>query len=241
MKIAVLGDIHGNLAALEAVLNDLNTQKLDRIFCSGDLVGYGPHPNEVVQLIKAKEILTIMGNYDDAAAFNLPVCGCNFKSDAERQRGEISLSWTKAKLTAENKKFLQELPEELALSMGNRNLLFFHGSPRAMNEYLHDTSDLELYKDIIQDYPADIYIFGHTHIPYKKEIDGKLFINAGSVGFPKDGNPDACYVTVEFNSSVEVDFRRISYSAGQTARAIIEEGLPKEFADAVITGTPVKE
>lgn len=238
MKIAVLGDIHSNLAALEAVISNLKGQSVEQIFCVGDLVGYGPWPNEVIELIKANGINAVMGNYDEAVAYTLPVCGCNYKSDAERQRGGVSLSWTQAKLTPENRRFLQGLPEELSITIGKRNILMFHGSPRALNEYLHNVDDLELFRDIIKDYPADIYIFGHTHVPYTKEIAGKLFINAGSVGLPKDGNPDACYVIIELNGFHKVTFHRASYPTEQTANAIINEGLPKEFAEIVRTGKP---
>ncbi len=240
MKIAVLGDIHSNLPALEAVLEDLSSQGINQVYCVGDLVGYGPKPNEVIEIIKAKRIVTVMGNYDDAVAFNLPVCGCNYKSDAERRRGEMSLSWTKAKLTQENRAFLQELPEELSVSLGNRHLLLFHGSPRALNEYLYDFDDVEVFRDIIINYPADIYIFGHTHMPYIKKISDKLFINAGSVGLPKDGNPEACYAIVEISAETKVTFKRVSYPAEQTAEDIIKAGLTEEFAEIVRTGSPIR-
>jgi len=240
MRIAVMGDIHGNLSALKAVLSDTSSKSVDRIFCVGDLVGYGPNPNEVIEIIKQEEISAVMGNYDDAVAFNLPVCGCNYKSDAERERGEKSLSWTLKHITAENKEFLRELPEELSFNLGKFSLLLFHGSPRALNEYLTDVEDEDLFNDITRDYPADIYIYGHTHVPYVKKVSNKLFVNAGSVGFPKDGNPDACYIIVEIKEFPVVTIHRVSYSIEETALLIIESGLPQEFAQIVKTGKPTQ-
>ena len=239
MKIAVISDIHANIEALKAVLNDIDGLGVDKIYCTGDLVGYGPKPNEVIELIRAKRIDTVMGNYDDAVAFNLPVCGCNYKSDAERERGEKSLSWTITHITAENKKFLRELPEELSFNLGKYSLLLFHGSPRALNEYLNDVEDEDLFNDITRDYPADIYIYGHTHVPYVKKVSNKLFVNAGSVGFPKDGNPNACFVIVEIDESPVVTVHRVPYSTDLTASDIINAGLPQEFAQIVKTGKPI--
>lgn len=239
MKIAVISDIHANIEALRAVLNDIDGLSVDKIYCTGDLVGYGPKPNEVIELIRAKRIDTVMGNYDDAVAYNLPVCGCNYKSDAERERGEKSLSWTITHITAENKKFLRELPEVLSLNLEKYNLLLFHGSPRALNEYLNDVEDEDLFNDITRDYPADIYIYGHTHVPYVKKAVDKLFVNVGSVGLPKDGNPDACYVIVEIKEFPVVTIHRVLYSADITVSDIIEAGLPQEFAQIVKLGKPI--
>ena len=110
MKIAVLSDIHGNLAALEAVWQDLQAWQPEAVYCLGDLVGYGAHPNEVVEFIHQREIPTLMGNYDEGVGFDLDDCGCVYKDPELKRLGDLSLAWSRAQTTRENKLYLQSLP-----------------------------------------------------------------------------------------------------------------------------------
>src|SRR5512142_1024222 len=106
MRIAIFSDIHGNIHALDAVLDDIDRQAPDRVYCLGDLVGYGALPNEVIETVRARGIPTIMGNYDDGVGFDRDECGCAYRDPMEKERGERSLAWTKAHVTADNKAFL---------------------------------------------------------------------------------------------------------------------------------------
>src|SRR5204862_7659253 len=136
MRIAIFSDIHGNLQALEGALTDIAAQKPDAVYCLGDLVGYGANPNEVTGRIRREGIPTIMGNYDDGVGFDRDDCGCAYREDAERARGQRSLEWTKSRVTAENKAYLRTLRPEIRFEAEGRRLRLVHGSPRKMKDYL---------------------------------------------------------------------------------------------------------
>ncbi|MCR4429453.1 MAG: metallophosphatase family protein [Tepidanaerobacteraceae bacterium] len=241
MKLAVFSDVHSNLYALEAVLSDMEKFAVDRVICCGDLVGYGAHPNEVVELIADNGIFTVMGNYDDGVGFDRLLCGCDFKNEEEALRGEKSLLWTRQKITFENKQMLRQLPKKLEFEIEGRKALMVHGSHRALNEYLHETLPKEDVSRIFSETGADIIFCGHTHIPYIRNHKDKFLVNAGTVGKPKPQAPDekrfsndAVWIYADINDDDNI-FRimRVPYDYEKSARAIEESGLPHQFADYV--------
>ncbi len=233
MKLAILSDIHGNLEALEAVLEDVHDQNIETIYCLGDVIGYGPNPRECVDRAMQFD-LCVLGNHDQGALFDPE----GFSSGAER-----AIFWTRRQLEATDDdselrrrrwNFLCELPRQHR----EEQRLFVHGSARnPLNEYV---------------FPEDIYnprklsrIFtlieracfqGHTHVPGVFTDEGRFFspsdvgnaftigiqkvmINVGSVGQPRDGNPKSSYVVLDEN---RVQFRRIPYNIKQTAQKIYD-------------------
>lgn len=237
MKIAVISDIHSNIAALEAVWKDIEERKVDTVICGGDLVGYAPFPNEVIDFIKEKEISCVMGNYDDAIGNARLICGCDYKDAKAQELGERSIAWTRQHVSEENKEFLRNLPSEIHFKIGKYSIKFVHGSPRRLNEYLCEDISDEYLKELLAESRADVLICGHTHIPYHKKPDiGKHVINAGSVGKPKHGDPQAVYALVEIDKEVKVEFRKVPYDFESTARAIGSSGLPEEFAAGLRMG-----
>jgi putative phosphoesterase len=230
MGLAVLSDIHANLSALEAVLGDVQARPLDGVYCLGDLVGYGPFPNEVTKRIRGERIPTIMGNYDDGVGFDREECGCAYREAGERMRGQQSLEWTKARVTAENKAFLRTLLPEIRLTVSGKRLLLVHGSPRKMNEYLFEDRPLTSFQRLAAGSNADVIVFGHTHRPYVKLVDHVWFVNVGSVGKPKDGNRHACYALVDVAAEPPASFVRVPYDVDTVTRAIRASELPHEFA-----------
>ncbi|MEW5762407.1 MAG: YfcE family phosphodiesterase [Bacillota bacterium] len=236
MRLAVFSDIHGNAPALAAVLDDIRRRGAEKIVCAGDLVGYGPYPNEVIDMLRGEKILTVAGNYDDAVAFNRPMCGCAFPDEKARELGEQSLSWTQARTTEENKAFLRSLPRELRLRAGEREVLVVHGSPRFLDEYLGEDAPEDLLAEIFNAHPADVLVVGHTHKPFYRQFEGRHIINAGSAGKPKDGNPHAVYALILLGQRVEVSFPRVPYDVARVARAIEEAGLPTAFARQLLAG-----
>src|SRR4029453_12282757 len=188
MRIAIFSDIHGNLPALEAVLADIATRKPDARYCLGDLVGYAAFPNEVTERIQREDIPTVMGNYDDGVGFERDDCGCAYRHPDERARGARSLAWTKAHVTGDNKAYLRSLNNEIRFEADGRRVLLVHGSPRKMNEYLFEVRGVPTFQPLAASSNPDIIVFGHTHKPYTKVVNGVLFINVGSVGKPKDGD-----------------------------------------------------
>lgn len=233
MRLAIFSDVHGNLQALDAVLRDIEAQRPDATYCLGDLVGYGANPNEVTDAIRRTGYPTVMGNYDDGVGFDRADCGCAYREEADRERGQRSLEWTKARVTPGNKSFLRTLKKEIRLAAGGRRLLLVHGSPRKMNEYLFEDRPLSSFQRLAASAQADLVVFGHTHKPYVKEVDGVTFLNVGSVGKPKDGDPRACYAIVDDGRP---SFRRVEYDVAAAAAAIRASDLPHEFAADVETG-----
>src|SRR6056297_712990 len=130
MRIAIFSDIHGNIEALKEVIEDIKRAEVDRMYCLGDLVGYGPHPNQVIELIRKSNIETIMGNYDQGVGYDLDDCGCAYTTKEEQKLGDQSLNWTKNKVTDQNKEFLKNLKEKIKFEVDGKNILLVHGSPR---------------------------------------------------------------------------------------------------------------
>ena len=109
MKVGILSDIHANITALEAVLDDLQQQQVDAVYCLGDLVGYAAFPNEVIDRIRRDGTPTIMGNYDDGVGFDRDECGCAYRDPEEQRLGDLSLRWTQRTVTSDRKEFLRSL------------------------------------------------------------------------------------------------------------------------------------
>lgn len=238
-RIALLSDMHGNSAATEAVLREIGAEAPDETICLGDLVGYGARPNQVIDLVLERGIPTVMGNYDDGVGFDRDDCGCAYKDTDEETRGQASLMWTRGIVTDDRKAYLRTLAPELRREVNGARIRLVHGSPRRMNEYLFEDRDERSLERIAAIADAHVLVFGHTHKPWHREIGGVHFVNTGSVGKPKDGDPRACWVllTVHDDGTVEVDTRRVDYDISSMAAAIREaDGLPDHFAGDIETG-----
>lgn len=237
--LAIFGDIHGNLPALEAVLADMVARNLSELYCLGDLVGYGTSPNEVVEMIRASKIPTLMGNYDQGVGNNSDDCGCAYKSEAAEALGKRSIAWTNVRTTEENKIFLRRLPREIPLRVDDLSFVLVHGSPRRVNEYLYEDRPDASLERLLDQAKADVLICGHTHLPYHRVLpSGRHVINAGSVGKPKDNDPRACYLVLRVNGkTIEVEFVRVPYEVERAAQAIEATEMPAEFAQMLRTGT----
>jgi putative phosphoesterase len=229
MRIAIFSDIHANLPALDAVLADIRQQSVDAVYCLGDLVGYATFPNEVIERIRREQIPTVIGNYDDGVGFDRDECGCAYRGPDEQRRGDQSLTWTKAHVTSDNKAFLRSLLPEIRLVVDARRLLLVHGSPRRINEYLFEDRPLSSFQRLAAASNADVILYGHTHKPYTKSVDNVLFVNVGSVGKPKDGDPRACYAILD-TTEPGARFVRVDYDVATAANAVRASGLPAEFA-----------
>jgi predicted phosphodiesterase len=237
--ITIFGDIHGNLPALEAVLADMESRELYPDYCLGDLVGYGTFPNEVTSIIRERSIPTIMGNYDQGVGNSSDDCGCAYTSKDAEALGKLSIAWTNQKTTEDNKLFLRQLPAQIPLQLDGLSVRLVHGSPRKINEYLFaDRPDATLER-LLDMAAAEVLVCGHTHIPYHRILpSGRHVVNAGSVGKPKDGKAQACYVVLEANNSdLRVTFNRVTYDVERTAQAIEASGMPHEYAKMLRTGS----
>lgn len=243
MRIAVLSDLHSNIAATEAVLAAIDVAAPDAIYCLGDLVGYGAFPNETIAMIRERNIPTIMGNYDDGTGFDRDDCGCAYQNADEQERGHQSILWTRAQVTDDNKAYLRQLVREIRFEAEGVRVRLVHGSPRRMNEYLYEDRDPRSLERIASGAECDLLAFGHTHVPWNKEIAGLRMVNAGSVGKPKDGDPRAAWVLIKLEKDrpIEIEFHREPYDVAAMATAIrAADGLPDHFAlDIETAGAPL--
>lgn len=238
-RIAIFGDLHANLHATDAVLANIDACDPDHIVCLGDLVGYGAFPNETVDLVRQRDIPVVMGNYDDGIGFERGDCGCAYRDEIEKSNGERSVAWTASHVTADTRQFLRALLPEYRLQIGENRIRFVHGSPRRINEYLFEDRDMASLERIARSADCEVLVFGHTHKPWTRLIDGVLFVNAGSVGKPKDGDARSCWVMLELSDlgDVNVTFKRVEYDVAAAAEGICSaNGLPDIYATDVEIG-----
>jgi len=236
MRLAVISDIHGNLEALKQVLADIEKREVDAVCCAGDIVGYGPFPNEVIQLLQGRNIPSVMGNYDDTIGNSRMVCGCDYKDEEAALMGAFSVQWTSENVTAENKLYLKQLPFEVDMGTENASIRIVHGSPRKFNEYLHENLTDKEVNNILMECTADVLVCGHTHIPFIRSVGGKLVVNAGSVGKPIHGDPRSTYAIIEVNSKNTAEIIFVEYDAASTGKAMAERGMPEVLIDIIRTG-----
>ena len=170
MRIAIIGDIHANALALRAVIDDAARIGADAIFCVGDVVGRGPHPNEVVEELRRLEIPTVQGNWDEAIGMDREQTGAAWATaDAERD-GNASMRWTAESLTDENRSWLRQLPKTLRVTLAGRSVYLFHGSPLRENEYLWSSRPSRVLARIGSDEADDLFAFGHTHEAFHRVV-----------------------------------------------------------------------
>ncbi len=174
---------------------------------------------------------TLMGNYDKGVGFDLDDCGCVYQHPDNIARGKVSLKWARENTSPPNKTFLRELPMTIHVKYAGKHLIFVHGSPRAINECLFADRPEATLARIASAADCDLLLFGHTHLPYKKQVGDTLLVNTGSVGKPKDGDPRTGYVVLTLETdTTNVEFRRVDYDVAAAARAVRMSGLPQDFA-----------
>jgi diadenosine tetraphosphatase ApaH/serine/threonine PP2A family protein phosphatase len=242
VRIAVISDIHGNWHALEAVLADVARQSTDELWCLGDIVGYGPQPNRCVEGVRASANFSLIGNHDLAAIGKIGVD--DFSHDAAE-----SARWTAGELDEEARGFLETLEPK-----GERpGVELFHASPRdPVSEYILSEP---VVRDALDRTTAELVLVGHTHIPVAllfsesgslagglahggSEIElagGRFLLNPGSVGQPRDGDPRAAYLLIDFEAHT-AHYRRVPYDVEATQAEIREQGLPEALAERLAEG-----
>jgi predicted phosphodiesterase len=245
MKYALISDVHANLPALEAVLRDIDARRVDAIYHLGDLTGYAPWPNEVIALLRDRRIPGIAGNYDSTIATGYKHCGCRADSPREEELSHISYEWTRQRVDESTKAYLGGLPFRIDLRplgghVSGPTITLVHGNQTLNTVYVTEDrpdSFLEKMATGIGTSAGDMICFGHTHKPWQRAVNDVHFVNVGSVGRPKDGDPRACYVVVsEAAGRLSAGFIRIAYDIELVAREIVKSGLPAEFADVIRTG-----
>ncbi len=225
MRFAVIGDVHSNLFALERILTDIKHRDVDFIISTGDLVGYLGFPNEVINQIREHKILAVKGNHDHMIAYGKPLSDEELsKISKDKMHQNASEIFTNKVITEENRHYLRNLPEQLRFTCSGFEILAVHGSPRAIDEYLYE--DESMLRALAAEISEDVVICGHTHIPYHYAVDGKHFINAGSVGKPKHGDPKAAYAIVTIiEKEVKSEIIKVSYEVDKIVKAVEENPM----------------
>jgi len=241
MRYAILGDIHSNLEAFECVLGALKDAGIDKYLCAGDVVGYGPNPQECISLLKALTPEVIAGNHDWASV-NL------FSSRYFNHAASEAIHWTKNNIRAEDKEFL----ESLKLVYRNEHLTMVHGTLNKPQDFDY-MNDGYIAEESFRILDTPICFVAHSHTPgvfikdkedyivYRQEDLAKVeecnryIINVGSVGQPRDGNPAACYCIYD-TASKEISIKRIAYNTHLVREKIIFSGLPRSLGDRLLMG-----
>lgn len=238
MRVALIGDVHANLPALEAVLNHAQGERAEALWNVGDFVGYGAFPNQVIERLRRENAVSIAGNYD------LKVL--KFKKKRKKWRRKkrlekfLAFQWADHVLTPENRQHLSSLPLQRTLRAGGSNILLTHGSPASKDEHLTSGTPERRLRELASTVEAKLVICGHSHEPFVQEVDSVIFINTGSVGRPDDGDSRACYALLELGRAggpgPQVHHHRVAYDVGRAVKAIRDRGLPEAFAQMMIQG-----
>ncbi len=234
MRYLVLSDIHSNLPALEAVLAEVDLSHIDEVLCLGDLVGYGPHPNECIARLRELPLRCVAGNHDWAAIGKMDTAEFNL---AARE----ACQWTEKELTAENRAYLQSLPETFVQD----DYTLVHGSLRApIWEYVTHPLVAQRSFELLN---TQLCFHGHTHVPVVFREEGpnpqayilppgqritldrnRYMINTGSVGQPRDGDPRASYLLFD-SQEATLEYRRVDYPVEETQKSMKKKGLPESL------------
>jgi predicted phosphodiesterase len=237
---AIISDVHANLEALNRVLGKIDSEKIDSLLFLGDSIGYGPDPNECIELLKARSNIMLAGNHDRGATDMTETLYFN-------PYAKTALEWTVRELSDESKEFLQTLP--LTETMESDDLYLVHSTPREPEQwhYLHSKNDARLNFNY---FDQKICVLGHSHVPFiaqlrpggtitfeysriQMEDENRYIANVGSVGQPRDGNPQAAYVLLRDNT---VEIKRVSYDIVSTQKKMRKAGLPSFLIDRLAAG-----
>jgi putative phosphoesterase len=230
VKIAVLSDVHANLSAIERVIKDAEERGVDVYLNAGDSIGLGPCPNETVELLSEKNVLSILGNFD------VEVIESNTKNKGEKN---LALKFARKELAQSCELYLYSLPRTLRFEVAGKKLLVVHGSPESIEEHIYHDTPVERLKILAEKANSDLIIVGHSHEQFWKQANGAIFVNPGSVGRPSDGNPQAAYAVLSFNP-FKIELIRLDYNVKATVTAIRKKGLPESFAQMLLRGVSLE-
>lgn len=251
-RIALLGGVYGNDRALDAVLDDARRRGAERIYCLGDLGGFGPHPERIVPRLREASIGCVQGNYDRAIADGAADCGCGYTDPRDNAFARISYAYTLRRTPDDQRRWLGRLPPFLRVTVGDAPVLLVHGSPRRQNEFLWEsTSPNGMLEAFCRAWDADVLAFTHTGLRWHRRLPSERHaVNVGAAGRPgNDGSPRVWYTLLTADRELDVAFVPVNYDHDVVARAMEREGLPPQFVETIRTGwwscclesMPVKE
>jgi putative phosphoesterase len=241
LKIALLGDVHANLPALEAVIAHANSLEVEAFWNIGDFVGYGAFPNQVVERMRKKNFVNIVGNYD-LKVLKFPKKHKKWR-DSKHPLKWLAFKWAYDNLSRQSRGYLGSLPLKRDLAIGGRRFLLVHGSPASNEELLEPATPEDRLRELSRlaegayGVAFDAIIFGHSHQAFTRQVGRTTFINTGSVGRPDDGNPRAAYAILHLaGDSMQVSHYRLDYEIDRAVVEIRRKSLPEAFAEMIIQG-----
>ncbi len=218
MRIGAVSDIHSNLFALEAVLEDISDLAPDMLVCAGDIVGYGAHPNECCRKVSDEANLAIEGNHDSAVLSN----------DTSRMNpyAAAAAAWTAERLDESSRAYLESLRPFGSVDADGEQVSVHHGSDTDRDEYVYEDG---VDPEILDRCSSAFVILGHTHVPFVRTLPAGMVMNPGAVGQPRDGDPRASYAMLDTESR-SCELRRVEYPVEEASEAILRAGLPLMLA-----------
>jgi putative phosphoesterase len=222
MRLGVISDVHANRVALDAVLEDM--PPVDDLVCAGDVVGYNPWPAACVETVRERCSVTVEGNHDRTV--ETP------DRYAHNEMAHAGLEHAKAELDESQRQWLRELPR--SVEHCDSRVLLVHDHPEHRDRYVMPRQFPNL-RQYLDDY--DALVLGHTHVQHAETVDGCLVVNPGSVGQPRDGDPDAAYAVLDTDADpVSADLRRVPYDVEAVQRAVEDAGLPARTGERLARG-----
>jgi predicted phosphodiesterase len=239
MRYAIIADIHANLEAFNVVLADAKAMNCTHYACLGDVVGYNANPKECLDMVRAMNIPVVKGNHDEY---------CSSETDLEgfNPHAQEAINWTRNQLTNEDRKWLRDLRYIRLVA----SFSIVHATLDGPQKWGYVFDKLAAAASFTYQ-NTSVCFFGHTHVPvafvrdnmvrggtyskFKTEPGKKYFVNVGSVGQPRDGNPKAAYVVYDLDEG-SIEIRRLDYDIGTTQRKILEAGLPPRLAHRLAEG-----
>lgn len=240
-RIAVFGGVYNNHLSLTAVLDDARAQGAQRVYCLGDIGGFGPHPDRSIPILIERDVWTMQGNYDHSIGNRLDDCQCGYTDPRDNHFAQISYDYTLAHTSDPHKDWLRELPTGFRLEFAGRRLLFAHGSPRRVNEFLWASTTPEPFiRRLLRDFDADLIAVTHTGIPWLRRLQdapSRGLLNVGAIGRPaNDGRTGVWYALLTAADPIHIELRCVDYDHPQLAAEMRQEGLPEEFVETILTG-----
>ncbi len=232
MIVGIISDVHANIIALEAVLEELKMRGAETVICLGDLVGYGPAPNETIDLVRRESVLCTLGAADERIAYDF----ARRKLPRRGVADEI-LEWTREVIEPRHVHFLQTLPVQQRIHTPIGRLRFFHGSPDDPSEVLNLDLDPMTLARMLERHRCAILASGSTHVPFYRKLGNGLVVNPGSVGLSLNGEPGADYALLTISEDkIDVHMDKVEYDFAAVAFDIVAWGLPSMVAEAVQMG-----
>ena len=234
-KILLLGDIHGNYPALQAIIKYIQPERFDWIINTGDFTVYSTFPNETIEWFRArKNTICIRGNTDRKVLRILK--GKKLKKPGKSEK-RVMYFWTSENLHPENITYLRSLRKQTDIKVGGLRIGIFHGTLEDPDEELFPTAPESRFQQLARDSVYQVQIMGHSHVPYYRMVDGVHFINPGSVGRPFDGDPRTSFAILKVASGkIAVEHFRIPYAVEDVVKGLKEHKLPDIYAKMYRTG-----